>query len=120
MVSRTALSVILKGSKLSGLIGALICSYGTSWAEPQKLQRWATRVGSKTEMAWQLWHLTEILSAFHPRLSAVSPRNAVTRSCSSIAPEASSNRAGASVPQYGQTKACLAAFQCASAPQLGQ
>ncbi len=47
------------------------------------------------------------------------PRSAATRSCSTIAPVASI-LAGEIVPQNGQTSACRAGFQTASAPQAGQ
>src|SRR5215471_9123897 len=48
------------------------------------------------------------------------PRNAATRSCSTILPVSLSSLAGETVPQNGQTSACLAGFQTASAPQAGQ
>ena len=48
-------------------MGAVIWSTGMSEAEPQKSQRWPTRVGSKTEIAWQLWHFTDFFSACQPR-----------------------------------------------------
>src|SRR5271156_1186762 len=74
-------------------------------------------------MAWQLWHLTEIFSAFQPRWSSGMPRKAAAKSCSTItsAPEASSSAwAGETVPQNGQTRAFLAGFHCDSPPQEGQ
>ena len=49
---------------------SLISSYGTRAVEPQKSHRCPTRSGSKTEMAWQLWHFTEVLCACHPRISS--------------------------------------------------
>src|SRR5450432_2030006 len=51
------------------------------------------------------------------------PRNAATRSCSTItcSPVADSSAcAGETVPQNGQTRAFLAGFHCASPPQAGQ
>src|SRR5580658_4158203 len=74
-------------------------------------------------MAWQLWHLTEIFSAFQPRWSSGMPRKAATKSCSTMTstPEADSSAwAGETVPQKGQTSAFLAGFHCDSPPQDGQ
>src|SRR6185503_5320677 len=73
-------------------------------------------------MAWQLWHLTEVLFACQPRCSSGMPRNAVTRSCSTmmVSPVAvNSVCAGDVVPQNGQTSSFLAGFHCASAPHAG-
>ena len=58
-------------------------------------------------------------SACQPRASSVTPRSAATRSCSTIAPAASSF-AGDSVPQNGHTSFCFAGFHTASPPQAGQ
>src|SRR5258708_30954594 len=119
--SRASASAILNWSRLSGRIGALISSKGMSADEPQKSQRWATWVGSKTVIAWQLWHFTDFFSACHPRWSSGMLRNAATRSCSTIAPAPSfSGAIGATVPQNGHTSACFAAFHGASPPQDGQ
>src|SRR6185369_10923154 len=79
----------------------------------------ACRLGSNTEMALQLWHLTCRLSAFQPRASSVMPRNAATRSCSTMPPVAASSLAGLSVPQNGQISFCFAGFQTASPPHAG-
>jgi hypothetical protein len=57
----------LNSSKLSGRIGAWICSAGMSADDPQKSHRCPIRVESKTEIAWQLWHFTEVFSACQPR-----------------------------------------------------
>src|SRR4029077_10079078 len=54
--SRALLSLNLNGSRLSGLIGGLACSYGTSALDPQNSQRCATRSAGKTDIALQLWH----------------------------------------------------------------
>src|ERR1051325_3803206 len=123
MLSRTCVSLTLNGNKLSGLNASLISSYGTSAAEPQKSQRCPTRSGSNTEMAWQLWHLTEVFFPCQPRLSSGMPRIAATRSCSlmTCSPAAlSSTCAGEVVPQNGQTSDCLAGFHSAAAPHAGQ
>src|SRR5215831_1321171 len=122
MESRTWVSETFMGRRLSGVKASLISLYGTSELEPQKSQRCPTRPGSKTEMAWQLWHLTEIFSACHPRWVSGMPRNAATRSCSTMTcwPLAvSCAEAGEVLPQKGQTSACLAGFHCASPPQAG-
>jgi hypothetical protein len=47
--SRTCVSLIFIGSRLSGRKTSLISSYGTSAVEPQKSQRCPTRWGSKTD-----------------------------------------------------------------------
>jgi hypothetical protein len=112
----------LKGSSDSGRIESCTCSYGTSWADPQKSHRRPTFAASNTEIAWQLWHRADIFSASHPRAPAGSDRSAAARSCSTMtvsAPRVCST-AGDVVPQNGQTSACFAAFQWASAPQAGQ
>jgi hypothetical protein len=74
-------------------------------------------------MAWQLWHLTDVLAACQPRAESGMPRKAATRSCSTTcsSPAAlSSACAGEVVPQKGQTNNFLAGFHCASPPQDGQ
>src|SRR6185436_15133187 len=119
--SRARDSLTANGSSDSGLNASLTCSYGTSCEEPQNSQRCPTRAGSNTDTAWQLWHLTVTFSACQPRFASGTPRSAATRSCSTTtvsAPRVCSV-AGDSVPQNGQTSACIAAFQCASAPQAG-
>ena len=58
--SRACDSEIFSGSSDSGRNASLTCSYGTSGDEPQKSQRWPTLSASNTEIAWQLWHLTEV------------------------------------------------------------
>ena len=119
--SRARDSLTANGSSDSGLNASLTCSYGTSCDEPQNSQRWPTRSGSNTEIAWQLWHLTETFAVCHPRFESGMSRSAAPRSCSTTtvsAPRVCSV-AGDSVPQNGQTSACFAGFQCASAPHAG-
>src|SRR5271156_6114518 len=123
MASRTWLSGSFIGSRLSGRNDSLISSYGTSDEDPQNEQRCPTRSGSNTEMAWQLWHLTEIFFACQPRWESGMPRRAATKSCSTItsSPVAVNCAcAGEVVPQNGQTSAFLAGFHCASPPHAGQ
>src|ERR1019366_124776 len=70
-----------------------------------------------------LWHLTEVLAACQPRCEPGMPRNAATRSCSTMisSPVAESSAcAGDVVPQNGQTSSFLAGFHCASPPHDGQ
>ena len=108
--SRARDSLIANGSSDSGLNASLTCSYGTSCDEPQNSQRWPTRSGSNTEIAWQLWHLTETFAVCHPRFASGMSRSAAARSCSTMtvsAPRVCSV-AGDSVPQNGQTSACFA------------
>jgi hypothetical protein len=112
----------LKGSSDSGRIESCTCSYGTSWADPQKSHRLPTFAASNTEIAWQLWHRADDFPVSHPRDSAGSDRSAAARSCSMITvlPSRVCSTAGDVVPQNGQTSACFVAFQWASAPQAGQ
>ena len=58
MASRTCPSLTLNGSRLSGVMASPWSSCGTMDGEPQNSQRCAARVPTKTEIAWQLWHLT--------------------------------------------------------------
>ena len=67
IVSRIGPSAILIGSNAAGRMGALMSSCAMSEGEPQKSQRCATRVASKTEMAFQLWQRTVFFSAAQPR-----------------------------------------------------
>ena len=99
------------------------CSYGTSWADPQKSHRWPTCAASKTEIAWQLWHRTDVFSACHPRAlvgNAAQRRRQVVLDDDGLGAARLQHRRATSVPQNGQTSACFAGFQWASAPQAGQ
>ena len=68
--------------------------------EPQKSQRCATRPSTKTEMAWQLWHMTSRRAVPQPRPLA-GLASAAARSCSTMgaAPSPACGAAWATVPQ---------------------
>ncbi len=101
-------------------MGALLCSTGMSADDPQKSQRCDARVGSKTVMAWQLWHFTDVFSDAQPRSSSGTLFSAASKSCSLISAPSGGAAMGETALQYGQTSACFAGFHCASAPQAGQ
>src|SRR4051812_10545910 len=90
------------------------------FGDPQNSQFCATRPGSNSVMALQLWHCTDTRSDSQPFFSSGTARNAATRSCSLTTLPSAASSIGETAPQYGQTRACCAAFQLAIAPQAGQ
>ena len=118
--SRTCVSATTKGSTLSGTMGDRTALCGMIFGDPQNSQFWATRPGSNSVIALQLWHCTETRSASQPFFSSGTARSAATRSCSLMTLPSAASSIGDTAPQYGQTRACCAAFQLAIAPQAGQ
>src|SRR5262249_1033385 len=100
-------------------IGSLTSSYGTSAGDPQNSQFCATRVGSNTITAWQLWHWTLRFSACQPRSESGSSRSVLTRSISSIWPLWGLIWSGDSVPQNGRRGLCWGGVHGAGGPRGG-
>ena len=82
-----------------GVMGDFTSSTAIIEGDPQKSQRWATRVGSKMEIALQFWQRTDFFVASHPRWLSGMDFSAATRSLSWTAVGSFLNSAGDTVLQ---------------------